>query len=62
MGNWKRTGRKRLAIDIPDQIHKDIKLCADVRNITMTRWVLRACYQKLKQERILEETKDNNEY
>jgi hypothetical protein len=55
MGKYKRLGRKRLAIDIPEQIHQDMKYCAKIRNITLTRWVLRACYFKLKQERMLED-------
>ena len=50
----KRVGRKRLAIDIPEELHGDIKLCAKVRNITMTRWILRACYARLKNEGVME--------
>lgn len=50
----KRPGRKRLAVDIPDMLHEDIKLCAKNRNITITRWILRACYARIKNEGIVE--------
>ncbi len=50
----KRLGRKRLSIDIPEELHEDIKLCAKTRNITMTRWILRACYARLKNEGVME--------
>lgn len=50
----KRLGRKRLAIDIPEELHGDIKLCAKVRNITMTKWILRACYTRIKNEGVME--------
>ncbi len=50
----KRLGRKRLAIDIPEELHEDIKLCAKTRNITMTRWILRACYARIKNEGVME--------
>lgn len=50
-----RPGRKRLAIDIPKELHEDIKFSANLRNITMTRWILRACYARIRDERILED-------
>lgn len=51
----KRQGRKRLAIDIPESMHDDIKYCAEVRNITITRWVMRTLFAKLKTEKVLED-------
>lgn len=56
----KRVGRKRLAIDIPEEIHNDIKMCANARNITMTRWILRACLTRLKGEGIMENKLNRN--
>lgn len=53
-----RLGRKRLAIDIPEKMHKDIKLCAKIRNITMTKWIIRALYARLKNEGIMEKPKE----
>jgi hypothetical protein len=50
-----RPGRKRINIDIPEEIYDDIKFCARLRNITMTKWILRACYARLHEERALEE-------
>lgn len=50
-----RPNRKRMYIEVPDQLYEDIKFCAKTRNITITRWVLRACYVKLQDERIIQE-------
>lgn len=49
-----RPGRKRLAVDIPLDMHSEIGFCAKERNITITKWILRACYARLKQEKALE--------
>lgn len=57
----KRPGRNRLAIDIPEELHKDIKYSAKVRNITMTRWIIRACYARIRDERILEDKFKNKD-
>lgn len=51
----KRPGRIRLAVDVPVEVHSHIKYCARNRNITMTRWILRALYARLKDEKIIEE-------
>jgi len=48
--NWKRKGRKRLAIDIPEELHEAIKIYAARRNITMTKWILRACFARQREE------------
>jgi len=46
-----RKGRKRLAMDVPTKIHEEIRQYAKARNITITKWVLRAIYAKLLLER-----------
>ena len=58
----KRLGRTRLSVDIPDELHEDIRHCANIRNITITQWVLRACYKRMKEERIIEESKREKDY
>lgn len=49
-----RPGRKRLAVDIPDAMHNDLKYVARKRNITITKWILRVVYARLKDEKCLE--------
>lgn len=49
-----REGRKMIGLDIPTQMYEDIKLCSKNRNITMTKWIIRAFNEKLKDERVLE--------
>ncbi len=41
-GIMKRKNRKRLAADIPDDLHKDLKKVAQMRNTTITLCVRRA--------------------
>ena len=48
---WKRIGRKRLSVDIPNELHAHIKESSALRGITITKWVLRACYTRKKLER-----------
>lgn len=38
----KRVGRKRLAVDIPVKLHNALGIIAQSRNITLTRYVMRA--------------------
>lgn len=38
---------KRLAVNLPSDIHAKIKLASVKRNITITKWVMRAIFQKL---------------
>ena len=45
-----RKHRKRLSMDIPTELHDLIKELARERGITITRWVMRACYIKASQE------------
>lgn len=47
---WRRKGRKRLAMDIDEEIHKRMAYWAKERNISITLWVTRAIYQKIKWE------------
>ena len=42
--------RKRLVLDIDEELHKEIKRRALERNITLRRWVLRAIKQQIKYE------------
>jgi hypothetical protein len=45
---------KRLSIDIPMPLHIWIRTCAKQKNMTITRWVLRALWTQIKNERIEE--------
>lgn len=49
---WRRPGRKRLAMDLPEWMHEEIKIRAKIRNISITEWILRACYARKKSEGI----------
>lgn len=42
--------RKQIAFDVSQEIHKQIKLAAFLRNITMNNWLNRAIYDRLKKE------------
>ena len=46
-----RPGRKRLAVDIPIEIHKVIMSLAQKRNITLTLWVVRALQKEIANEK-----------
>lgn len=46
-----REGRKRLSVDIPIDLFNVIKENARARNITITKWILRALYTRIKGER-----------
>lgn len=50
-----RPGRKRLSVDMPIQLHEAIKFSAQVRGITITKWILRAAFARIKQEKILKD-------
>jgi len=45
-----REGRKRLSVDIPIEMFAIIKENAKKRNITITKWILRACFARIKLE------------
>ncbi len=46
-----RVNRKRLTIDIPLDIHKELKMFSIQHNITLTKYVSRILISALKQER-----------
>jgi hypothetical protein len=45
---------KRLAMNIPADIHASIKIACAKRHITITKWVMRAIIEKLIHERKLD--------
>lgn len=47
---YKKSQNKRLSIDIPLELHKEIKKRALFVNITLRKWVIRAIIEKMKQE------------
>jgi predicted HicB family RNase H-like nuclease len=50
----KRAGRKRLSVDMPEELHRAIQWSAHMRKITITRWIIRAAYARIKKERLFE--------
>lgn len=50
MAQEKRTGRKRLSVDIPTAIHNAIAQEAVFNNCTVTSYVLRALIAQLKRD------------
>lgn len=46
-----RQGRKRLSIDLPEGIYKEIKMLAVMYNITVTKYVIRALLERFKNEK-----------
>jgi len=49
-----REGRKRLSMDIPDEIYDEMKKRTEKRNCTITKWILAAIVQKLREEKYYE--------
>lgn len=49
-----REGRKRLSMDIPNDIYEKVEKGAKKRNITITKYVLQALLQKLREEQYYE--------
>ncbi len=45
-----RPGKKRIAVDISEEFHKDMKRFAKKRNISLTTWLLRVIYIGIKEE------------
>lgn len=45
-----RKGRKRLSVDVPVGIHREIAALAGKRNITITTWVLRSLIESIAEE------------
>lgn len=52
----KRLGRKRLSVDIPVRIHESLCIVAKSRNITLTKYVLRALIRYSMNETKYEDT------
>jgi len=46
-----RFGRKRLAVDLPIEIHMELMKMAEKYNITLTKYLLRLIVEKLIQEK-----------
>jgi len=49
-----RKGRKRLTIDVPTVLFNQVKLMAQRRNITVTRYVAKLIIRAMQKERELE--------
>ena len=47
-----RLGRKRLSMDLPAELHVELKSRAALRNITITKFVLILVLEQLKKERM----------
>jgi uncharacterized protein (DUF1778 family) len=43
-----------LCIRVPEDIRKLVKTCADEKNITMQKWVLRAIMKQIERENVFE--------
>lgn len=52
----KRVSPKRLTIDIPEDIHAQIKIRATIKNISIKTWVMQAVLEKIGQEEKYEKT------
>jgi uncharacterized protein (DUF1778 family) len=50
----KRPGRKRLSMDIPLELNARLEKGAKLRNITITKYVLQAIMEKLRNEQYYE--------
>ena len=42
---------KRLSIEIPSKLHKEMKVRALFRNITLRKWVMLAIMERIKKEK-----------
>lgn len=49
-----RPGRKRLSMDIPLELNERLEKGAKLRNITITKYVLQAIMEKLRNEQYYE--------
>ena len=46
----KRASPKRIIMNVPDELHKRIKLNATYKNISITAWILEAIVVKMQEE------------
>ena len=53
----KNQGIKRIVIDVPIELHKKIKLRSKLRYITMRIWMLRAIFERIRQEELYDKPK-----
>lgn len=47
----KRKNRKRLIFNVSEELHKEIKVRAAFRNISITDWLMLAITQRVQEER-----------
>lgn len=57
MSDWNRPKRRRLSIDIPEEIYMQTRTTALSRNCTLTKWVIRAMLSQLNEEHFREKSK-----
>lgn len=50
----KRPGRKRISLDIPDELYEEIERQVKKRNCTLTKWILVALIQRIREEKYYE--------
>lgn len=50
----KRPGRKRISLDIPDELYEEVEKQIKKRNCTITRWILGALIQRIREEKYYE--------
>lgn len=50
MYDWNRPNRRRLSIDIPQEVYMQIRTLAMARNCTLTKWVIRAVLEQAHKE------------
>ena len=43
--------KKRIIIEVSDQVHKEVKMLALMQNISMTEFILRALTEALKKQK-----------
>lgn len=53
---YKRVGRKRLAVDLPIALHESLKVVAKSRNMTLTKYIIRALIRYSMNETKYEDT------
>ncbi len=51
MEQQERSNRKRLSLDIPMELYKEIARSTIDRNCTLTKWIIRALISELQKER-----------
>jgi metal-responsive CopG/Arc/MetJ family transcriptional regulator len=49
-----RPGRKRISLDIPDEIYEELDKQVIKRNCTLTKWIIVAIIQRIRAEKYYE--------